>query len=809
MKRVLLNVTLLLITAATFGQVSERNKIAFQALYNSTNGDNWTVKTLDELLGRTTAPYLTKRTAKTDEGMTGINQAVVWFSLFDLSNNNLSGTVEDDFCYLPVHPTTGATLEWQGIFDLKRTEEIRLSHNKITAINAPHLGSDYQLAQYIRELWLDNNLLTQVNFERITGQNSTVGIGVNKVNLHQNDITSLTRQNFDKVSEDKCFLSRTLQEFRVDNNRLGFTSLIDLSNLAHEQSRFRSANNPGFPNIHYDCSPQKPLGGEATETTLTNGSSHQLSFSLPHPQNVYSWVLNGKEIPSSIGNTLDIIVDESSTGVYQCKITNPALPEITLYSYDMAVFMEKAGNNSVTDINFAGIPVISNFPEAGIIGDFNATDPDGDAVYYRLLDKRADNSHFRMLNGKTLISSETLFDRDYIQSYNIVVEAYDAFGGKFEKEITIEKGVSTGTPLPTKFILSNNSLSENIADFAIGNITLEGVDASHGYTLSLPSGIADNDLFEITGTSLKNKESVNFEAKNELTVRVKATATDNTTVSAELKILVTNANDAPYDMQLSSNSLNVNTPLGNIVTYMIALDEDVADKAFTFSFADGYPDNGYFTIVDNTLVVKRVVKTATTLNIGIIVTDPHSATYTKECSISYVGDVNEDNRAPRMIGLTNMIITEGMSIGDKFSDIVLSDPDGDVGSFTITSDYLEVRGSKLYIKALPTERFTTTIVASDGANEISSDFTFYVATDKSTDVISLKSANIKVYPNPTESMLYIKGVEGATYSIINSVGYTVLTSFDNHIDISSLVNGQYILKIETGDQVITKKIIKN
>ncbi len=811
MKQVLLSTILLFVTTLTFAQVSIRAQRGFEALKNSTKGDSWTISDESILRSRTTSPFLQTLDGQVDDDLKNQPNSSTWYTIFDLCNNNLEGTIEDDMFYMEkitLDDGTVVPLTNHGVFMFKRRSYFRFSHNKITAVNSPHFGHLFRLRRYTEEVLLDNNLLTEVNF-KIT-ENANMYDGVHRVTLHQNDITFLNKQSFGYKSESKCWLSRKLELLRIDNNRLGFNSLITIKDLHYEQSFVKNVPyNPGFANSKFDCSPQKPLGGDATEITLASGSSHDFEFSLTHPNNVYSWVLNGKDIPSSVGKNYDIIVDEASAGVYQCKITNPGLPEVTLYSYDMAVFMDKAGNNSVTDINFVGIPVIDNFPEAAIIGDFSATDPDGDDIFYRLPDKKADNSHFRMINGKTLISAETLFDRDYIEDYKIVVEAYDIYGGKFEKEVTIAKGVSTGTPLPTKFTLSNNSLTENISEFAIGNINLEGVDASHGYTLSLPSGIADNDLFEITGTSLKNKESFNFEAKNELTVRVKATATDGTAISNDLFINVTNINDTPYDMQLSSSSLNTNTSLGSLVTYMIALDEDVADKAFTFSFTDGYPDNGYFTMVENTLVVKKVVKNPTTLNIGVTVTDPHNATFSKEFSISYVGDVDEGNRAPRMIGLTNMIITEGMSIGDKFSDIVLSDPDGDVGSFTVTSDYLEVRGSNLYIKALPTERFNVTIVASDDVNEISSDFTFYVATDKDTDVISLKSTNIKVYPNPTKSMLYIKGIEGATYSIVNSVGYTVLTSLDNQIDISSLINGYYILKINTGDQVITKKIIKN
>ena len=236
MKRVLLNVTLLLITALTFGQVTERNKIAFQALKNSTDGENWTVKTMDDLIGRTSAPYILVNGGALDEIEDGIRDK--YFNLFDLSNNNLSGTVEDDFCYLSTYTRPDGSIQdlnIKGIFYMRRGLGIKLSHNKITAVNAPHLGHYYNLRKYIDEVYLDNNLLSTVNF-KMAPDVSLSNAGIRRVTLHQNDISSLSEANFDRQSLTDCWLSRELELFRIDNNRLDFSSLIRMKDLAYTQS---------------------------------------------------------------------------------------------------------------------------------------------------------------------------------------------------------------------------------------------------------------------------------------------------------------------------------------------------------------------------------------------------------------------------------------------------------------------------------------------------------------------------------------------------------------------------------------------
>ena len=83
----------------------------------------------------------------------------------------------------------------------------------------------------------------------------------------------------------------------------------------------------------------------------------------------------------------------------------------------------------------------------------------------------------------------------------------------------------------------------------------------------------------------------------------------------------------------------------------------------------------------------------------------------------------------------------------------------------------------------------------------------------STDVESIKTIYIKVYPNPANQYLYINSDSSIKkIDIYNSVGNLVLseTNVNEKIDVSILNAGLYIVKVYTNDKVISQKfIIKN
>lgn len=78
--------------------------------------------------------------------------------------------------------------------------------------------------------------------------------------------------------------------------------------------------------------------------------------------------------------------------------------------------------------------------------------------------------------------------------------------------------------------------------------------------------------------------------------------------------------------------------------------------------------------------------------------------------------------------------------------------------------------------------------------------------------------DIRIYPNPVEDMLYIQSEDlfkdKVHVNLINALGQKVVQTQSNNsqlvsIDISTITPGIYILSLSVGDQVFTKKIVKN
>jgi hypothetical protein len=718
-KKLLLSfIFLLLIAKQVNSQMLPYVKNAMDSLKASTGGDNWTIKEFDVLMSRSLSPKMKKY------GPIGTYGGLVgeFYTLLDLSNNNLVGQITDGFMIREKIKRSDKV--WRGGANYStnkpRNQIFIFSHNKLTKVTDHILCGD----NAIDEVRLDNNLLTSFTPKivmRVIGQNTRV------LTLHQNELSNMT------VTDGSIngIVGNKAKLIRLDNNRLNFRVLCDVVPKIKQLYSYITWRMPGNPDCVFDYMPQKPLGGEATEKYIDMGESHTVSFSLEHPGNIYNWELNGTDVALSQTKNYSFTVDEATAGVWRCVVTNPKIPDAKLYSHDIAVFMNKSGNKFLTDFDIKKKQVSTNFPENAIVAEFKGVDEDGNEVFYRLPDNTADNSHFRIKNGKILVSSETLFEAHYIENYTIEVEAYDIYGAKLRKTFVIDKSELT-TPLPTDIKLSKNSVVENIKNAFVGKLIVEGVDETAGYKCNLEKGVLDNDVFEIHKDSLKLKSWMNYEIKNKYKVRVLAKAVDGSSLNKEFEINVKDANDAPNNIFFTTKSIQTNTASGTVIGVLTAVDDDPSDKTFVFEMNSGIADNADFFLEGNVVKVKTLFKTPCSKQLTIKVKDDENAEMVKSFDISVLATIEiPENRPPRGFSVTSNIIWDYMKEGDKIADLYLSDPDGDIGVFATTSEFLRIEGTSLFIKSLVTDTnyFKANIQVSDGENRMEKEFGFYIKED--------------------------------------------------------------------------------
>ncbi|HBX52293.1 MAG: hypothetical protein A2309_07780 [Bacteroidetes bacterium RIFOXYB2_FULL_35_7] len=82
-----------------------------------------------------------------------------------------------------------------------------------------------------------------------------------------------------------------------------------------------------------------------------------------------------------------------------------------------------------------------------------------------------------------------------------------------------------------------------------------------------------------------------------------------------------------------------------------------------------------------------------------------------------------------------------------------------------------------------------------------------LSVDNSTGVKEVNTSDVVAYPNPTTGILNIANAENAVVSVFNMLGQQVINvSNVKSIDMSSLPAGSYFVKIQTNDNVVTKRI---
>lgn len=78
-------------------------------------------------------------------------------------------------------------------------------------------------------------------------------------------------------------------------------------------------------------------------------------------------------------------------------------------------------------------------------------------------------------------------------------------------------------------------------------------------------------------------------------------------------------------------------------------------------------------------------------------------------------------------------------------------------------------------------------------------------------VSDILESQLNVYPNPATDALYISGVENGTYSLLNITGKEVsngaISSSRNKISVANYPAGLYLIKITSGNAVVTKRVV--
>ncbi len=180
------------------------------------------------------------------------------------------------------------------------------------------------------------------------------------------------------------------------------------------------------------------------------------------------------------------------------------------------------------------------------------------------------------------------------KNYYYRVRAYSANCGETANSGTETVTTTSGNSAPTDMALSDNNVNENAgANATVGTLSSTDPDAGDTfvYTLVSGSGDTDNGSFNISGSSLRATASLNHEAKDTYSVRVRTTDSGGLYHEEAFTINVVDVNEVPTDLSLSSTSIAEGQPVNTVVGTFSTTDPDDGDT-FVYSLVSGTGDTG-------------------------------------------------------------------------------------------------------------------------------------------------------------------------------------------------------------------------
>jgi alpha-tubulin suppressor-like RCC1 family protein len=286
------------------------------------------------------------------------------------------------------------------------------------------------------------------------------------------------------------------------------------------------------------------------------------------------------------GNVLTLALQANQSGTATITVTGTSNGQSVSDAFDVTV---SPVNDVPENLSLSGGEVSENKPAGTIVGSLSATDVDADATLaFSLVDGNgsADNARFTLDADGALRTADSL-DFEAGSSLSIRVRVTDNAGASAEKAFAIsvtnvvedldgdaiedafdddddgdgfsdaEEAAYGSDPMdassvanqaPSGITLNNSGVIENSpAGTKIGDFLVSDPDDANGsgaYVVALVAGngSSDNNLFAIDSDgSLRTSAVLDFEAKAEHSIRVRATDQHGGSLDAVLQVAVANA----------------------------------------------------------------------------------------------------------------------------------------------------------------------------------------------------------------------------------------------------------------------------
>ena len=490
------------------------------------------------------------------------------------------------------------------------------------------------------------------------------------------------------------------------NDQLSFSAVSSNTDLLKNESIVITEEANG---ISIAATPEADASGSATITvTVTDGDlTAASSFSL---------AVNAiNDAPTIVASTIDDATEDAAYSFDFSTLFNDIDSESLTYTLEGApAWMDLSGSTvsgtpTNDDVGSASFNITADDGSGGTISQSltittaNTNDaptiisalPDVTASEDVLLSEALNTALFEDVDGDNLtyaasfsnaawLSFDTNTNRftgtptnDDVGTVTVTVTATDGNGGTVSDDIVIT--VNNVNDAPTALSLSGLTIAEDASiGTVIGALTSTDVDAGDSHTYSLVDGTGgdDNAAFAISGSSFATTEALDFETQATYAVRVRTTDAAGATYDEQITITVTNVNEAPTALALSTTSISENNTALQAVGSLASTDEDAGDT-FTYSLVAGTgdTDNDAFEISNGELLAKESLnfEAKSSYAVRIKTTDAGGLSYETQQTITVV-DVNE---APTAITISASSLAENADVGTQIGSFSSTDEDAD------------------------------------------------------------------------------------------------------------------------------------
>lgn len=374
-------------------------------------------------------------------------------------------------------------------------------------------------------------------------------------------------------------------------------------------------------------------------------------------------------------------------------------------NYSIRVRVTDSGNNTferaisvtVNDINDVptnillggnnvGASFAENRPVGSHIAELSTIDEDPTDVHsYSFVNVQGNDNGLFVIVGNSL-RTNAAFDFETRQNYVVFVQTNDGRGGVFSKQFSLTVADSNDTP--SDISLSNLSVEENRPQGTfIGKLTSVDPDVSNNsfsYTFVAGQGSGGNSQFTISNDSLYTNAIFDFEATASYSVRINTNDGNGGNFQKSFSISVINTNDAPTDINITSNQIPENRPANTVIGQLLTIDQD-ANNTFVYTLVPGTGsvDNNSFNISGNQIrtSVPFDFETKNSYSIRLRATDNAGGFFEKQFLIEVTNEID----APTLILISDSTIYENRPLNTLIGNLSSVNQDNVTHSYTFSN----------------------------------------------------------------------------------------------------------------------------